>query len=138
LEVWLGGSGPEAVARAGRLADGWLGSFLTPADAGRIRRAVQATAADAGRTIDPEHFGLSIAYARAAGDLDRAPRRLPRRPGTPTPPPVPVGRDALRAAVDALVDEGLSKFVVRPVAPAASGTDDDLAWAADALLDLQG
>jgi len=138
LEVWLGGSGPEAVARAGRLADGWLGSFLTPADAGRIRRAVQAAAADAGRTIDPEHFGLSIAYARAAGDLDRVPRRLPRRPGTPTPPPVPVGRDALRAAVAALVDEGLSKFVVRPVAPAAGGIDDDLAWAADALLDLQG
>lgn len=137
LEVWLGGSGPEAVARAGRLADGWLGSFLSPADAGRIRRAIQEQAAEAGRAVDPEHFGLSIAYARTADDLERAPRRLPRRPAAPTPPPVPVGRDALRQAVGALVDEGLSKFVVRPVAPADGGIGDDLAWAADALLDLQ-
>lgn len=137
LEVWLGGSGPEAVARAGRLADGWLGSFLAPVDAGRVRRAIQAEAAGAGRAIDPEHFGLSVAYARHGDDLGRASRRIPRRPGAPVPPPVPVGRGALRAMVGALVDEGLSKFVVRPVAPAAGGIDDDLAWAADALLDLQ-
>ena len=26
LEVWFGGSGPAALARTGRLADGWLGS----------------------------------------------------------------------------------------------------------------
>lgn len=31
LEVWLGGSGPDAIARAGRVADGWLGSLVSPA-----------------------------------------------------------------------------------------------------------
>src|SRR3954449_11115719 len=30
LDVWLGGSAPAAFRRIGRLADGWLGSFLTP------------------------------------------------------------------------------------------------------------
>ena len=44
LEIWLGGHGPQAVRRAGRLADGWLGSgaALGPARrascAGALRR----------------------------------------------------------------------------------------------------
>ena len=33
LEVWLGGRGPKALERAGRIADGWLGARLTPAEA---------------------------------------------------------------------------------------------------------
>ena len=34
LEVWFGGSGPPALERTGRLADGWLGSAMSPAEAG--------------------------------------------------------------------------------------------------------
>ena len=30
LDLWLGGSAPAALRRAGRLGDGWLASFLTP------------------------------------------------------------------------------------------------------------
>ena len=37
LELWLGGSGPKALARAGRLADGWLGAALTASEAGLAR-----------------------------------------------------------------------------------------------------
>lgn len=33
LDIWLGGSAPAAYRRIGALADGWLGSFLTPAEA---------------------------------------------------------------------------------------------------------
>src|SRR5579872_691485 len=29
-EVWLGGSGPDAIGRAGRVADGWLGALVSP------------------------------------------------------------------------------------------------------------
>jgi probable F420-dependent oxidoreductase len=64
LEVWLGGMGPRALLRAGRLADGWLGAALTPGEAGAARARIEKAAADAGRAFDPEHFGLSIAYAR--------------------------------------------------------------------------
>jgi probable F420-dependent oxidoreductase len=30
LDIWLGGSAPAGLRRIGRLADGWLGSLLTP------------------------------------------------------------------------------------------------------------
>lgn len=137
LEVWLGGAGPDAVSRAGRLADGWLGALLAPEEAGRIRAAIEAEATRAGRRIDPEHFGLSIAYARHDEDVARLAGRLRRRPGGPEPAAVvPVGADALRRLVADLVAQGLSKFVVRPLGPPAD-LDEELRWLAAAVVDLQ-
>ncbi len=144
LEVWLGGSGPDAIGRAGRVADGWLGSLVSPRRAGQIRDAIQAEAAAAGRTIDPEHFGLSIGYARRPEDVERAARLRPLRPRRPENAAdpselVPIGAEALRRLTGQLVDEGLSKFVVRPLVPldSAEAWSEELAWLADTVLDLQ-
>jgi len=135
LEIWLGGAGPDAVRRVGRFGDGWLGALMDPAKAERIRGEIEREATEAGRVIDPEHFGLSIAYARVAEDLERAPRL--RRPGAQSVAPlVPVGRDALRELLGRFIDVGLSKFVVRPVAPGTTWPDE-LGWLSDAVLDLQ-
>jgi alkanesulfonate monooxygenase SsuD/methylene tetrahydromethanopterin reductase-like flavin-dependent oxidoreductase (luciferase family) len=139
LEVWLGGHGPQAVRRAGRLADGWLGSgaALGPREAGERCRRIKQEAAAVGRQIDPEHFGLSIPYARTTDDLN-APG-IPRTASTPdrgSAPAVPVGASALRELVRELVDEGMSKFVVRRAAPITSWPDE-LDWLAKAVLDLQ-
>jgi len=136
LEVWLGGSGPQAIERAGRLADGWLGSLTTGvAEVGAVRARIVDAATDAGRTIDPEHFGLSIPYARDEADLEGITRL--RRPGGSDPtPPIPVGAPALRALLGDLIDEGLSKFVLRGIGPTESWADE-LAWLGDAVLDLQ-
>jgi probable F420-dependent oxidoreductase len=135
LEIWLGGSGPEAVTRAGRLSDGWLGSLMTPGRAAETRARIEKEAATAGRSIDPEHFGLSIGYARERSDLERT---LPirRRPPVDLAEVVPVGGRALRDFVSDLVNAGLSKFVVRRIAPSTSW-DEELRWLADTLLDLQ-
>lgn len=141
LEVWLGGAGPDAIARAGRVADGWLGSFVSPRRASEVRSAIEEEARRAGRSIDPEHFGLSIGYARGPEDVERAARlRLPRRPaGEDLSELVPVGAPGLRRLVADLVASGLSKFVVRPLAPvpSAQAWSEELAWLADAVLDLQ-
>jgi alkanesulfonate monooxygenase SsuD/methylene tetrahydromethanopterin reductase-like flavin-dependent oxidoreductase (luciferase family) len=157
LEVWLGGSGPGAIRRAGRVADGWLGARVSPERAGEIRREIIIQAETSGRTIDPEHFGLSVAYARTAADLDRAKRiRLPRpapplpglrdsRHGAGSDPPyeaVPVGASELRNLIGRLVAQGLSKFVVRPAASpetaiGGSGWPAELEWLAGTLLELQ-
>lgn len=63
LDIWVGGSSPAAYRRIGALADGWLGSFLTPGEARQGREAIQRAAAEAGRQIEPDHFGISLAVA---------------------------------------------------------------------------
>jgi probable F420-dependent oxidoreductase len=129
LEVWFGGSGPAALARAGRASDGWLGSFMTPAEAGAARQRIQAAAAGSGRTVDPEHFGLSIPYAPVAPDARTLQLLKARRPDADAAALIPVGPDALRRLLAAHVDAGLSKFVVRPVGPGADAATmlEDLA-----------
>src|SRR6202012_1299959 len=67
LDIWSGGSAPGALRRTGRVADGWLGSFLTPAEAGAARETIQAAAADAGREIEEDHFGISLAVVTRSG-----------------------------------------------------------------------
>lgn len=136
LEIWLGGVGPKALARVGRLADGWLGAGITPAEVADARRRIDAAAADAGRQVDPEHHGLSLPYARVdqAGAAVAALRA--RRPDADLEDILPVGGPALRRLVSRLVDEGVSKFVVRPVEPVTSWRDE-LDWLSATLLDLQ-
>src|SRR3984957_8094074 len=58
LDIWLGGSAPAGLRRVGRLADGWLGSLLTPAEAKDAIATINQAAADAGRAVDDDHFGL--------------------------------------------------------------------------------
>ena len=81
LDVWLGGRVPAELRRVGRMGDGWLPSFCTPAQVAKDRAVVDEAAAAAGRAIDPEHFGAMVFYAR--GPLPesyvRAARRTPWR-----------------------------------------------------------
>jgi probable F420-dependent oxidoreductase len=114
LDIWLGGSAPGGLRRAGRLADGWLGSFLTPAEAGAAREAIHAAAAAAGREVEDDHFGLSlpVAAGQVPADLAVAVRR--RRPDADPASLVPVGWDAAKRMIGEYVDAGLSKFVIRP------------------------
>jgi probable F420-dependent oxidoreductase len=114
LDIWLGGSAPGALRRVGRLGDGWLASFLTPAEAGAGRRAIEAAAAGAGREIEPDHYGISLAVADDASRpaLLQAARR--RRPEQDPATLIPSGWAAARAMVGEYVAEGLTKFVIRP------------------------
>ena len=61
-----GGMVPAALRRCGRFADGWLPSSCTPAEVAAARVVIDEAAAEAGRTIAAEHFGVSIAYASGA------------------------------------------------------------------------
>ena len=136
LEVWFGGSGPAALARAGRVADGWLGSAVSPQEAQAARLRIEEAAAAAGRAIDREHFGLSIPYAAREPDPRTLELLRSRRPDAALDDLLPVGPSRLRELLAAHVDAGLSKFVVRPV----DGDGDRhraLSELADLLLPLQ-
>ena len=116
LDIWLGGSAPGGLRRVGRLADGWLGSFLTPAEAGAAVAVINEAAAEAGRAVEDDHFGLSLAVA-----LDGVPESLRaaigrRRPDTDPDLLVAAGWDGARRMIEQYVEAGLSKFVVRAAA----------------------
>jgi probable F420-dependent oxidoreductase len=115
-DVWLGGIAPSELRRVGRVADGWLPSFVTPAEAAAAAVTVREAAAEAGREIDPEHFGALIAYSSGqplGGPLlDRL--RARRKGGDPAEV-VPVGLDAVQAAIEAFARVGFSKFVLIPI-----------------------
>jgi probable F420-dependent oxidoreductase len=114
LDIWLGGTAPGGLQRVGRLADGWLGSLLTPAEAAAAVTVIEAAAADAGRVVDPDHFGLSVPVA-----LDGIPESLRasigrRRPHIDPGLLVAAGWDGARRMIEQYVEAGLSKFVMRP------------------------
>ena len=126
LDIWLGGSAPGGLRRVGRLADGWLGSLLTPAEAAAAVAVINEAAADAGREVETDHFGLSLAVA-----LDGIPDSLRasigrRRPHTDPQLLVAAGWDGARRMIEQYVEAGLTKFVVRPATrpePFGSFTD---------------
>lgn len=115
VDIWLGGSAPAAFRRIGRLADGWLGSFLTPAEAGAARVAIEREAAAAGRRIEPDHFGLSL----AVGDGD-VPEPViaavrARRPDADPADLLAADWAQLHRQLDGMIAAGLTKFVIRPL-----------------------
>src|ERR1700722_10020926 len=115
MDIWLGGSAPGGLRRVGRLADGWLGSLLTPAEATEAGATLNHARADAGPGVDDDHFGLSLPVALDGGipaPMQESIRR--RRPGTDPQQLVAAGWDGAQRMIEQYVDAGLSKFVVRP------------------------
>jgi probable F420-dependent oxidoreductase len=121
-DVWFGGHSTATLRRTGRLGDGWLPSFVTPAEYKAKADVVRETAADAGREIDEEHFGALLAYVPEPTTADAGPivaALAARRPGVPPDEIVVTAGDrALRDRLEGFVEQGASKFVVVPlVAP---------------------
>jgi probable F420-dependent oxidoreductase len=120
LDIWLGGSAPAALRRIGRYGDGWLGSFLTPAEAGRSRLAIKEAASAAGREIEEDHYGISLAVGRDGIAPEVVAAAADRRPGV-DPATLAAGSwPQARELIEAHVDAGLTKFVVRPAGGFAS------------------
>jgi probable F420-dependent oxidoreductase len=137
IDVWMGGAAPSELRRVGRLADGWLPSYCTPADVQAARPQVEEAAERAGRAIDPEHFGALVPYA-TDGELPDSVVRLlaTRRPGADPATIVPTGLPRLREHLEALIAVGASKFVLVPTSEPVSWADE-LEVVAAAVLPLQ-
>ena len=124
LEVRLGGAAPAQLRRCGRLGDGSLPSFTTPQVAAEGWDAINAAAAEAGRVIDPEHFGALVPCTH--DDIDTATLDLLHRraPGIDPGDIIPTGHRGLRDLLERFTDVGASKFV-----PVLIGEPDD--WRAE-------
>jgi probable F420-dependent oxidoreductase len=133
-EVWLGGFAPSELRRVGRMADGWLPSFITPTESAGLADQVRAAAAEAGREIDPEHFGVLIPYTSGAPLSGAVVERFAaRRPGIDPAELFPIGVAAIRAHINAFIEQGYSKFVMIPLVEPANFTDELELLASDVL-----
>ena len=125
LDVWLGGIAPSELRRVGRLADGWLPSFITADEAPAAKKAVEEAADASGRAIDPEHFGALIVYSSGAPLGGTFLERIKaRRPDVDPSTLFPVGLPAVRTAIERFASAGFSKFVLLPVAMPADMTEE--------------
>ncbi len=116
VDVWLGGIAPSELRRVGRLADGWLPSFVTPDDAGRGREVIEQVCRDHARIIDDDHYGALIPYAHEPLPAALLAGLAKRRPDLADPSVlVPQGWDALIDSIDQFVKVGISKFVILPI-----------------------
>jgi probable F420-dependent oxidoreductase len=119
--LWVGGRSNAAFRRVGRLADGWLVSSITPTEMAEGIAAIRQHAAEAGREIPDDHYGVLIPFVFAptsdealkiAGPSIR--RRQDIAPedcsalGTP---------EDVRKTIQAYVEAGATKFVMRPAGP---------------------
>jgi len=137
--VWIGGNSEAAMRRAGRLGDGWIPSFITPARFAEGVARTQQFAAEAGREVPADHFGSLVYFC-----LDRDPARA----RSTAQPFIPRGRvdDATLDRCTAFGPPGLvverieeyvrgggSKFILRPMCPPEMMLDQLAALAADVV-----
>jgi probable F420-dependent oxidoreductase len=129
LRLWIGGQSKAAVQRTAAIGDGWLGSFTPPAKAGAARRQIEAALADSGRSIEPDHYGLSLPML--IGDPDdpavvaareRIAARMPADQREDVADSFAVGEvDAVIDLLRRFVAAGMSKFVMIPLVADAEG-----------------
>ena len=127
IPLWIGGSSPAAAKRTARLGSGWIGGAASPADVGNSIAMIKDELKKAGRTIDDDHYGASIAFRIGTAD-DDAVRNSPfiKRAGVGADidlnPLFCIG-DATKliARLREYIAAGASKFVLFPL----SAGDDD-------------
>jgi len=140
MDVWLGGIAPSELRRVGRSADGWLPSFVTPADADAGRATIEQVCAEHDRAIEDDHYGVLIPYS--FGPVPDRLRALlaKRRPDLDDVGQlVPSSWEELAVSIKRFVDVGTTKFVVVPLAEPGGAEEwsAHLHEAADALLPLE-
>jgi probable F420-dependent oxidoreductase len=122
--LWVGGRSEAALRRAGRLADGWLTSHSTPREVAAGIAAIRRHAADAGREVPEDHYGVLVPFFLAES-AERARSiagpAIRRRPDVAPQEYSALGRpEDVREKLEEYASAGATKFVMRPAGPRES------------------
>ncbi len=118
--LWVGGRSRAALKRAGRLADGWLASSITPGEVASGIEAIRAHAHEVGREISEDHYGVLVPYcfAPTAEQAEKIAGPSTRRPEIALRDYCALGSpDEVLKKLRAYIDAGATKFVMRPYGP---------------------
>jgi probable F420-dependent oxidoreductase len=123
LPMWIGGASEAAIRRTARFGTGWQGGPETPAEAERIIAAIRVALAEAGRSIEDDHYGASFPYyfgRPTDGAIEHPMLAYRERTGRDAATYFAIGdAAAIIARMAQYVAAGVSKFILRPL-----GRDD--------------
>jgi len=122
--IWVGGRSAAAFRRVGRFSDGWLVSSVTPAEVAIGIQSIRKHAADAGREIPEDHYGVLMPFIFARSEeeaLTIAGPSIRRRQDLPPEEYSALGTpETMRRKIQTYIEAGATKFVMRPVGPKGS------------------
>ena len=127
LPLWIGGSSEAAIRRTVRIGTGWQAAAESPEQAAETVSKILDGCREAGRHMDPEHFGIGINFRFGSYEDEPVKQAIERfervlnRSGRHTFAAGDAGE--ILGKVRAYVDAGISKFVLRPL---ATGDEDVL------------
>ena len=125
--LWVGGRSKAAFRRAGRLADGWLASSVTPNEVATGIAAIRAHAAEVGREVPEDHYGVLVplCFARDTEEALRiaGPSVRRRQDIAPSDYSALGTPEQVRQMLKEYVAAGATKFVMRPYGPKETHKD---------------
>jgi len=139
--IWIGGRSEAALRRTGRLGDGWLVSSVSPAEVEAGIKSIRTYAADAGRQVEEDHYGVLIPFyfaQNAEKALEVGGRSIRPRADLPTAEFTAFGTPAqIRSKVESYIAAGATKFVMRPCGPFDGWREQVEMLAAEVIQPLQ-
>ena len=119
LPMWIGGSSEAAIRRTARYGTGWQAGGEMPADAGKVVAAIKQATAEAGRSIDEDHYGAGFPFYFGPADdkiVAVAMAAYTKRTGRKSAGYFAVGDEhTIIDRVAEYVDVGVEKFILRPI-----------------------
>jgi probable F420-dependent oxidoreductase len=120
LPMWIGGSSDAAIRRTARIGTGWQAGAETPVAVTQVIAGIKAALADTGRTIEEDHYGAAFGFRFGRPDdpgVATLMETYQARTGRDPRDHFAIGdAAAILLRLQAYVDAGASKFILRPLA----------------------